>query len=172
MWGIAVEGRKAVRSSSGASPSPRHPCLRTLSYPLTMRVLLLALMIAILPVRGWLGNAMALDMATAQLSAAQAPASTAVRGLVTPADLAAASAMPEDCPMSAGNSERKSMNAGPSGKSDSSCNCNSCELCMSLASFDFTTIAAGGSKPFAGHAFKATRFSSAERVSRLKPPIS
>lgn len=122
-----------------------------------MRVLLLALMIALLPVRGWVGNAMAVDMA------AQQTLQTRSEGK-TPA------AMPEDCPMVAGAA------AGATGDPATAaghCNdCDTCELCLALASFSWPSGALGsftaaGESPSGRH-----RFSSAEGGTRLKPPIS
>ncbi|MCZ8256917.1 MAG: hypothetical protein O9327_14785, partial [Polaromonas sp.] len=65
-----------------------------------MRVLLLALMIALLPLRGWVGNAMAVDMAAQQVAMAPQAALVAEAG-------AEASAMPDDCPMFGKASEKE-----------------------------------------------------------------
>lgn len=138
-----------------------------------MRLLFLALMIALLPVRGLMGNAMAVDMASQTVAQAQkASAGNAIGEVGTQADSSAPSSMPEDCPMSAQSGTGKSVSASESGEPDSSCNCNSCELCMSLASFDFSTVVAGAFVPPAGLTSRVIRFSSAERVFNLKPPIS
>ncbi len=74
--------------------------------------------------------------------------------------------------MSAQSSTGKSISASPSGEPETPCNCNSCELCMSLVSFDFSALVVGAFVPPSGLASKVTRFSSAERVFNLKPPIS
>ena len=125
-----------------------------------MRHLLLALMIALLPVRGWVGNAMAVDMAAQQVAMAQSMA------------LNTEAPMPADCPMhaqaaadEAGTSQDTA--AGPH------CNgCDSCELCLALASFTWTQPPTATFTPYAEPLASGTRFSSADSVSSLKPPIS
>lgn len=125
-----------------------------------MRVLLLALMIALLPVRGWVGNAMAVDMAAQQVMLAQAAPNAETS--------AATSAMPEDCPMNVQAIEAETP------KADSAhCNgCNTCELCLALASFTWPGLQPAAftlhAEPLAG----GTLFTSAERASSFKPPIS
>lgn len=123
-----------------------------------MRVLLLALMIALLPVRGWVGNAMAVDMAAQQAQQAAANAESGIE----------ASAMPEDCLMHAQASEAEASQAD-----GAHCNgCNTCELCLALASFTWPGLQPAAftlhAEPLAG----GTLFTSAERASGFKPPIS
>ncbi|MDP3171916.1 MAG: hypothetical protein Q8M91_16415 [Polaromonas sp.] len=125
-----------------------------------MRYLLFALMIALLPLRGWVGNAMAVDMASQQTL--QAHAQTQAEGKASPA-------MPDDCPMHAGATAETATDPLSAGH----CNdCDTCELCLALASFTWPSGAKasfmpGGGLPSAGHPF-----SSAEGSTRLKPPIS
>jgi hypothetical protein len=126
-----------------------------------MRVLLLALMIALLPVRGWVGNAMAVDMATQQVAMTQQTAPDAEPSTE-------ASAMPEDCPMFAQANEAETPVAD-----GAHCNsCNTCELCLALASFTWPGLQPAGftlhAEPLAG----GNDFTSAERASGFKPPIS
>jgi hypothetical protein len=125
-----------------------------------MRVLLLALMIALLPVRGWVGNAMAVDMAAQQVTMAQQTASDAEPG-------AGASAMPEDCPMFAQDSGAQTPVAD-----GGHCSCNTCELCLALAFFTWPDLQPTGFTPHAEPLPGGTLFSSAERASSFKPPIS
>ncbi|MBA3592221.1 MAG: hypothetical protein H0W47_00270 [Polaromonas sp.] len=122
-----------------------------------MRVLLLALMIALLPVRGWVGNAMAVDMA-AQQSLAATPASAEA--------VSDTSIMPPDCPMHA-QADAEEAAAGAHCSS-----CNTCQLCLALASFAWDPPASATTVPHAGPAASVQHFSSAERISSLKPPIS
>jgi hypothetical protein len=147
-------------------------CLPKLSYPYAMRHLLLALMIVLLPIRGWVGNAMAINMAAQQVLMTQGQ----VRGatLVSGADKAsvAASTMPDDCPMNAQIKDGKSGDGDQPVETASSCNCNSCELCAALASFTFSTLATAAFTPHAEPPSRGSRFSSAERVFSLKPPIA
>ena len=122
-----------------------------------MRYLLLALMITLLPLRGWVGNAMAVDMASQQAAQAQA-------------DVTQASAMPEDCPMHA---QTGAEAAADPVAADGQCNdCNTCELCLALASLHWPTVAMGSFTPHAGPPSAGHPFSSAESITRLKPPIS
>lgn len=134
-----------------------------------MRVLLLALMIALLPVRGWVGNAMAVDMAAQQVMLAQAtPEADAGSG-------AEASAMPEDCPMNAQASNTADMAGDPEAPVADGAHCkgcNTCQLCLALASFTWPGLQAAGFTPHAEPLPGGTRFSSAERASGFKPPIS
>jgi hypothetical protein len=122
-----------------------------------MRVLLLALMIALLPVRGWVGNAMAVGMAPQQALAIAAPG-PASAAHETPA-------MPPDCPMHAQTGEEET----PAGTYCSSC--TTCQLCLALASFTWGSAASAVLAPHAGPSGGGERFSSADGSSRLKPPI-
>ena len=128
-----------------------------------MRYLLVALMIVLLPLRGWAGNVMAVDMAAQQVLMAQtATVDTAI---------AAESAMPADCPMQAQAAADKSSDAAQT--TGSHCNgCNTCQLCLTLASFTWTHSPAGPIKPHAAPSAIGIRFSNADSVASLKPPIS
>ncbi|MFN3571704.1 MAG: hypothetical protein ACK4VX_15585 [Polaromonas sp.] len=122
-----------------------------------MRYLLLALMITLLPVRGWVGNAMAVDMASQQALQAQAEGK-------------ASAAMPEDCPMHAGAAAGA---ADDTATAAGHCNdCDTCELCLALASFSWPSGAMGGFTPAGQAPSGGHPFSSAEGGTRLKPPIS
>ena len=141
-----------------------------------MRHLLVALMIALLPVRGWMGNAMAIDMAAGMAMQQHVMAQTSNGGATPVSGSSAASmttaAMPEDCPMGAQNQDGKSVEGEQAGETAASCNCNSCELCLALATYTFPTMATATFTPHAEPPSHRTRFSSAERVFSLKPPIS
>jgi hypothetical protein len=122
-----------------------------------MRVLLLALMIALLPVRGWVGHAMAVDMAAQQSQVAAMAPSFASDG---------ASAMPPDCPMHAQSGSEETP-------AEAHCSsCNTCQLCLALASFAWHSLASTPPVPQAEPPGGGEHFSSAEDVSSLKPPIS
>ncbi|HYW56634.1 MAG TPA: hypothetical protein VE934_06725 [Polaromonas sp.] len=129
-----------------------------------MRHLLLALLIALLPVRGWVGNAMAVDMA------AQRAAATIAQ-----------QAMPADCPMHAqaadqdGSASQQTPGdkAADQGKSGKLCaDCDTCQLCLALASFTWTDLPTGSHSAHSGPVGTGIRFSSADNVFSLKPPIS
>ncbi len=120
-----------------------------------MRHVFLVLLIALLPVRGWVGNAMALDMAAQQAVA-----------------VSAASAMPADCPMHAAMAEQNGDNS-PQDSAGAHCSdCDTCQLCLALASFTWTDRPAGAGSRHAGPLDSGLRFSSADSASGLKPPIS
>jgi hypothetical protein len=130
-----------------------------------MRHLLLALMIALLPVRGWVGNAMAVDMASQQVVMAQSMAQDAAMN--------AESAMPADCPMHAQAAADESSDANQKTGAGTHCNgCNTCELCLALASFTWADPPTSPFTPHAAPLSQGTRFSSADSVSSLKPPSS
>ena len=141
-----------------------------------MRHLILALMIALLPIRGWMGDAMAIEMATGmamqQALMAQGSTEDAAPSSGSNAASQAAAAMPEDCPMGAQGQVEKSVEGGQAGDAASSCNCNSCELCLALATITFPPMATATFTLHAEPPSHGTRFSSAERVFSLKPPIS
>ena len=134
-----------------------------------MRYLLVALMIVLLPVRGWVGNAMALDMAAQQVLMAQA---------VAPSQLAfnAESPMPADCPMHAqatADAVDAAAEASQTTGAGAHCNgCNTCQLCLAFASFTWIDPPTGVFTASAAPQLSGLRFSSAESVSNLKPPIS
>jgi hypothetical protein len=131
-----------------------------------MRFLLLALMIALLPVRGWMGNAMAVDMASQAVANAQKTATSA-------ASPGADTSMPADCPMLAQLSANDAVSADTPQADGGRCNaCDTCELCLALAT---TTWFYAAPAAFARHAEPLAighGFSSADRFSSLKPPIS
>jgi hypothetical protein len=109
-----------------------------------MRFLLVILLIALLPLRSWASESMALHMAVADISAVQ-----------TSADVAQ---MPPDCPMLVSPEKAK---AG----------CSSCHLCMALGVFEFTVA---GSAPFTPQhlvSVNAYAFRSAALNQAIKPPI-
>lgn len=138
------------------------------AYHPLMRVLLLAFMIALLPVRGWVGNAMAVDIAAQQMLQARQAVPGAESGAEAPA-------MPEDCPMLAQAGEQADMagNTEASVADGAHCKgCNTCQLCLALASFTWNTLQPAGFTPHAGPLAGGVRFSSADRISGFKPPIS
>ena len=116
------------------------------------RYLLIALMLVLLPMRGWAGNIMAVDMA----------ANAAMQAKM--ANVSNQTAMPVDCAMHAQPSADDA--ATPCGS------CDTCELCLAVANLTLATWAAS---PFTLHtsplAINAS-FSSASSASSLKPPIS
>lgn len=116
------------------------------------RCLLIALMLLLLPLRGWAGNVMAVDMA----------ATAVMQARVVNADIH--TAMPADCAMH--------LQPSTDGASAQCSSCDTCELCLAVANL---TPASWSANPLIRHssplAFSAS-FSSAFSASNLKPPIA
>ena len=128
-----------------------------------MRYLLITLMIVLLPMRGWAGNAMAVDMAAQQVLSAQTRMASTVA-------MATDSAMPADCTMHTQALDDKADKTSPA---SAHCNsCDTCELCLALASVAQATWPAGTvSRPGAPLA-AGKDHRSAFRAASYKPPIS
>ncbi len=124
-----------------------------------MRYLFVIIMIALLPLRGWAGHVMAVDMAGQQIAAAQ----QAVTNL---AEKNSGTAMPADCPM------LDQADADDSAGSNANCSCDTCELCLALVSVKDTGLLAFTFTPYTTPQAASAGFSSADRATRLKPPIS
>ncbi|MGJ7605426.1 hypothetical protein ACSFA7_13900 [Variovorax sp. LT1R20] len=133
-----------------------------------MRTLLLALMIALLPIRGWLGDAMAVEMVRHSL-----PAASLVAEEASPASVAADAHCHEA--MEAADSGMDTMAHHDEGSSTDHQGCGTCTACQVCH-----TVALGGTPlidivhgaPQAPPAAHTARFASAEPVPGLKPPIS
>ena len=135
-----------------------------------MRALLFVLMITLLLVRGWTGDAMANDMALASL---QRPHQAQQSTTKTIADHAH------------GTSEKANLNhelaipatpdcAGHSAE-DADGHCQSCDVCQACRSVALTPAALAAAPAFGSRTqprAKAARFASAEAVPGHKPPIS
>jgi hypothetical protein len=115
-----------------------------------MRRLFLLLMIVLLPLRGWAGDLMGVQMAIGGL------ASHSV------------GAMPADCPMRSMHASGHDTSPAPAGTEG----CTSCDLCLPMAQcaslrFDLVAFAALAAPPMGGVAFF-----SASAALAFKPPIS
>ena len=124
-----------------------------------MRHMLLILMIALLPLRGWASEGMVVSMAVQQLVAANG-------GTAKQAE------MPADCPFVSPMSENSPSGTNSEPISSLCKGCTTCQLCMALVT---------GYAPMpdiAAHSHHAQRlssgisFTSAEHAPRFKPPIS
>jgi hypothetical protein len=134
-----------------------------------MRFLLLALMIALLPVRGWMGNAMAVDMASQAVAKAYKTGSAVPASVVVDAD----ASMPADCPMHAQPADTDASGADAPLAGSAHCNaCDTCELCLALATSTWPDLLPTAFTRHAAPLAAGYRFSSADRFSSLKPPIS
>jgi hypothetical protein len=116
-----------------------------------MRVFVLALAILLLPLRGWLGDAMALQMVPQH----QAPTTTETvhQGHAGHADAEgheALAAAPPDCQTT----------------------CTHCQLCHSVAMTVWPAVPLLGEAPRHAPAFEPVAFASAEPARGFKPPIS
>ena len=116
------------------------------------RFLAIALMLVLLPLRGWTGDVMAVNMA----------ASTVVQAKM--GSMTNQAAMPADCAMHA---------QPPTDDASAYCsNCDTCELCLAVANLTFATWAdTQQTRHSAPSAFDAS-FSNAAKAVNLKPPIS
>jgi hypothetical protein len=144
-------------------------------YHLSMRFFLLALMIALLPLRSWAGDVMALEMAQQQLVATK---SGAVHAISTGATaLFSSNATPNDrshCP------DHAQANAGgPAATSDSQdtaqdhCNtCTTCQVCHSVAMASEVQWQVARQLPHYVPIPSSTAFTSAAPAPGFKPPIS
>ncbi|MBC7617378.1 MAG: hypothetical protein H7293_00035 [Candidatus Saccharibacteria bacterium] len=131
-----------------------------------MRRVLLILMIALLPVRGWAADNMGLVMAVAGVSAQQStvPAMSDA-GPATSAGAQKFWGMAADCPM-------RVSPAADGDQSASNTGCTTCQLCMAVFTSQAFTFIGTTLLPQAPPGLGSTLFSSAERVAGFKPPIS
>ena len=146
------------------------------------RFLFLALMLVLLPLRGWAGNVMAINMVAGMATATATAATTAERH--APADNAASqSAMPADCPMhtqalaagAPGDSRNESVASAvvnPSNQASAYCtSCDTCELCLAVANPAAAAWALSQTERHIVPVAFNTSFTSAASASNLKPPI-
>ncbi|MEQ1657719.1 MAG: hypothetical protein ABL896_02980 [Hylemonella sp.] len=124
-----------------------------------MRVLFLALMIALLPLRGWVGDVMAMNMTTAALLPAEAP--DAPTRHHEPA--AQTHGQANDCPGHTG--------AGASASADCS-TCTACQICHSVALTPAVPQLVSSLLPTDRPQTTIRQYASAERAPGFKPPIS
>ena len=131
-----------------------------------MRRVLLILMIALLPLRGWAADNMGLVMAVAEVSAHQSTVSAVPdAGPATSAGAQTFLSMAADCPMRASPAADGDQSASHTG-------CTTCQLCMGVFTSQAFTLIGTTLLPQAPPGLGSTRFSSAERVAGFKPPIS
>ena len=123
------------------------------------RFLLIGLLVVLLPLRGWAGDIMAVDMVAGATS--KLAVNSDMRAAV--AAVPSQAAMPADCMMFAESSPDAATHCS---------NCDTCELCLAVVSSTTLVWAASQwlrhSSPLATNA----SFTSAASASNLKPPIS
>jgi len=139
-----------------------------------MRTLLLALMIVLLPVRGWLGDAMAVEMVRHFLPAAMEAATVASAAAEAHCHEAmdAAGDMAMDMSAHAGHDDGGSNNSHDNTGHQGCGTCVACQVCHTVALGGMPLVAIVHGAPQASPAAHAARFVSAEPVQGLKPPIS
>lgn len=121
-----------------------------------MSRLLLILLIALLPLRGWSVDRMYVGMAINK-SASHSMDTGASQG-----------SMPEDCPMMSGIHSDKGASHGK-GKTES--RHQACQLCMSLVATEGSAVNSPPSLPQIHFIPRVERFASAELLRFTKPPI-
>ena len=150
------------------------------SYHHKMRILLLALMIILLPLRGWMGDVMALEMATSKVVAINKIAahaySTGSRGQLAinspeiqpacPGHTEAAMAMNQN--VSSDANAPDSQNPATHGQCS---DCSACQICHSVALTAATPLLAALAQPHPLRPASSLQFASATTAPRLKPPI-
>lgn len=139
-----------------------------------MRTLFLALMIALLPVRGWLGDAMAIEMVRHSMPAAEAVAGVAQAA--TEAHCHEAGDMAMNAMDNASHADH-AMADGHGGDGDHASHqgcgtCTACQVCHSVALGGTELPGIAHDAPQAAPAAPAARFASTEPFLGLKPPIS
>ena len=129
-----------------------------------MHRVLLILMIALLPVRGWAADNMGLSMAVAEVI--QRSSSVASESSLTSAQSTQSLfSMAADCPMRVSPAADGDQSASHTG-------CTTCQLCMAVFTSQVFTFIGTTLLPLAPPGLGSTRFSSAERAAGFKPPIS
>ena len=154
-----------------------------------MRRLLLILMIALLPVRGWASDVMTVAHAAQQLNTTKLVATHSLQTRATATfdgyfEAKPASIMPWDCPWRADNAaenveESAAGNTGKAAQDGSGrlfkplCHgCGTCQLCMALVTGYPMTLVTATYLPQAVVQSATISFTSAERAPGFKPPIS
>ena len=120
--------------------------------PRLSRFLLIALMLVLLPLRGWAGDVMAVSMAATAVVQAK------MGGMTNQAS------MPADCAMHAQLSTDDAA--------EYCSNCDTCELCLAVANLTFATWVDIQQPLHALQVAFDASFSNAVRAMQLKPPIS
>lgn len=140
-----------------------------------MRFLLLALMIALLPLRGWVGDAMAMKM----IESAQRPAEDATNLIANHSSKTWANTGFEaqsevmhhaECPDHAALSAAPADSPHPDDSADCA-TCTACQICHTLALTPMTLHIASAALPAGLPQASAHLFASAERAPGFKPPI-
>jgi hypothetical protein len=145
-----------------------------------MRVVLLILMIALLPLRAWSGNVMAMQLATGHAKATEMiavnPYEIRAEGIFYLNSVDASAPCHEDSTDSdhaAGNGALASSSASDHPGSHGDCNqCSTCQMCQGVALDPFTRPLPFMALPTQAVHSGLNLFASVPRAPHLKPPIS
>jgi predicted metal-binding membrane protein len=118
--------------------------------------LLVILLVVLIPLRGWSAERMVIQMAYSQTVAEVADAQMSMDG------------MPADCPMLA---QAESKSDKPISPAKGFAGCQTCQLCMTLASSSFPQIQPAAHRTEVHPDPAGDSFSSADLALRVKPPI-
>ena len=137
------------------------------------RVLLIAFMVALLPVRGWIGDAMAVEMAAGAMSAtkniAQERHSTPASGSIASKNAPQAHS---DCAGHGSMANSDSSQTASTQATDACQGCSACQVCHTVA----LAVVSAGTEPTdwaqAVPSMAKRHFSSADSARGFKPPIS
>lgn len=129
-----------------------------------MRIFLLALMIALLPLRGWVGDVMAMAQVGQALAAARTPALHSDGHQTRPQHHGQLDAAHEDL---ATVSEHGSHQSG-----GDCAGCTVCQICHSVALAGLPCVSSAAVLPTAVAQTPAQLYASAEHAPGFKPPIS
>lgn len=121
-----------------------------------MARLLLILLVMLIPLRGWSAERMAVQMTSSQVHVAAAGGPVSV------------AAMPADCPMLAQPAWDAEKSPAPS---KSHAGCQTCQLCMSLATQSFSPTSLLAYERHAPPVAASASFLSADLARQVKPPI-
>ena len=134
-----------------------------------MRVLVLALAILLLPLRGWLGDAMAVQSTQSQQTMSMsAGAGTAMHAMH---DMAGMAGMADTADMAHDHASHPPAAHAPANP-DCKTTCADCQLCHSVAMTVWPALALLGAAPREAPSFRPVVFASAEPARGFKPPIS
>ncbi len=126
---------------------------------MVMRRFFIIFMIALLPLRSWAGDLMAISMSTYALAAANA--NIVVKQV---------SSGMEDC---AGHSGSHAEAAMPNASDDGHCKtCVTCQICHSVALVNMDVLASGPPDASRLKSLSTATFASATLADSVKPPIS
>ena len=132
-----------------------------------MRRWFILIMIALLPIRGWVGDAMAADMVTQRIAALAQVSVTAQKPADTAADPHA------DCHGKAAAHSPAAEAGTEAAIPVTDCgSCTSCQVCHSVGMATGASATPLVTAPHAAPPLRGTHFASAEPARGFKPPIS